>query len=459
MASAGQRLNSVLGHLSPEIGDDEFQVITYAARTPLTKAKKGGLKDTPIDDLLISLLTTVREQSNVDPSLIEDICMGNVLAPAQGYIIRAAVLAAGYPVTAAASVANRFCSSGLLAIQQISNQIISGSIDIGLAVGAESMSTCPDGGFPDWASTKITGHEIAGQNVMPMGQTSENVAGDFGISREQMDRFAAHSFQKAEKAQREGWTRDEIVPVTASFTDPTTGTTSEKIVSADDGVRAGTTAASLGKIRAAFPQWSPSHTTGGNASQITDGAAAVLLMKRSRAHQLGLRILGKYVQATVVGLAPRIMGIGPAYAIPKVLAQVGLAKDDVDVFEINEAFASMVSRDSLGGKTGSLMCAGCVLCGETRPGPGESQPERRRHVSADPLPPSPGHLESARAAGRLLTVISALGHPLGCTGTRQVVTALSELRRQDRRIAVTSMCVGTVRAISPGPSCFDREQR
>ncbi|CZT03318.1 hypothetical protein WAI453_012402 [Rhynchosporium graminicola] len=410
MASAGQRLSSVLGHLNPVSSESSGRakilqknaddiVITYAVRTPLTKAKKGGLKDTQIDDLLISLLTSVRENMTIDPSLVEDICVGNVLAPAQGYVARSSVLAAGFPATAAASVANRFCSSGLLAIQNIANQIIAGSIDIGLAVGAESMSTCPDTGAPN-ASVKITSHPLASQNEQPMGQTSENVAGDFGITREAMDEFAARSFQRAEKAQNEGWSRDEIVPIEVYFTDPKTGVTSQRIVDADDGVRAGTTAASLGKIRAAFPQWKPSNTTGGNASQITDGAAAVLLMKRSRAAELGVRVIGKFVQATVVGLEPRIMGIGPSLAIPKVLSKVGLQRDDVDVFEINEAFASMgvYCVDKLG-------------------------------LDHEKVNPRGGAI--------------ALGHPLGCTGTRQVVTALSELRRQNKRIAVTSMCVGT----------------
>jgi len=411
MASAGERLSSVLGHLnllsteSParskllQKNADDI-VITYAARTALTKAKKGGFKDTQIDDLLISLLTTVREQSKINPALVEDICLGNVLAPSQGYLARSSVLAAGYPANTAASVANRFCSSGLLAVSHIAHAILAGSIDIGLAVGAESMSTCPDAGAPPNVSSKITSHALASQNEQPMGQTSENVAGDFGISREAMDAFAAKSFQRAERAKREGWTKDEIVPITVSFTDPQTGVTSQRIVDADDGVRPGTTAASLGKIRAAFPQWPPSQTTGGNASQITDGAAAVLLMKRSKATELGLEVLGKFVKATVVGLEPRIMGIGPSLAIPKVLGKVGLSVEDVDVFEINEAFASMG-----------------VYCVEK--------------LGLDP--------EKVNPRGGAI----ALGHPLGCTGARQIVTALSELRRQDKRIAVTSMCVGT----------------
>jgi len=255
---------------------------------------------------------------------------------------RSAVLAAGFPVGTAASIANRFCSSGLLAVQNIANQIIAGSIDVGLAVGAESMSSTPDDGAPVM-SEKIINHPVASQNLQPMGQTSENVASDFSVTREAMDRFAAGSFQKAEKAQKEGWVTDEIIPVTVQLKDAN-GVSKTVTLDRDDGVRYGTTAESLGKIRAAFPQWSPSATTGGNASQITDGAAAVLLMKRSKAKELGQPIVGKFCAATVVGLEPRIMGIGPSLAIPKILGKVGLSKDDVDVFEINEAFASMVSQ-------------------------------------------------------------------------------------------------------------------
>lgn len=178
---------------------------------------------------------------------------------------------------------------------------------------------------------------------MPMGQTSEEVAGQFCISRERMDAFAALSYQKAELAQREGWTRDEIVPITVSLTDKATGETKQVIVDRDDGIRPNTTESSLSKIRAAFPQWKPSNTTGGNASQITDGAAAILLMKRSKAIELGQPIVAKFCGATVVGLEPRIMGIGPSLSIPKILQKTGLTIEDVDVIEINEAFSSMVS--------------------------------------------------------------------------------------------------------------------
>ena len=376
-----------------------LQVITLALRTPITKARKGLLKDTPIEDLLVALLTQVREKSNINPSLVEDVCVGNVLANGPAYVARSAVLAAGFPVTTATSAANRFCSSGLLAIQSIANQISVGAIDIGLAVGAESMSTTPDNGAPQM-SEKITNHPIAAQNQMPMGYTAEEVAGQFSVSRQAMDQFAAESYQKAERAQKGGWFDDEIVPITVIVKDPNTGEVKQVTADKDDGIRYGTTAESLGKIRAAFPQWKPSQTTGGNASQITDGAAAVLLMKRSRAQELGQPIVGKFGGAAVVGLEPRIMGIGPSLAIPKLLSKVGLTKEEVDVFEINEAFASM-----------GVYCVDELALGKAKVNP---------------------------RGGAI-----ALGHPLGCTGTRQVVTALSELRRQDRRIAVTSMCVGT----------------
>ncbi|KAJ5731956.1 hypothetical protein N7493_003437 [Penicillium malachiteum] len=407
MSTPQQRLSAVASQLSAPgsakqrllAKNPDDVVITYLARTPLTKARKGGLKDTTVDNLLISLLTTVRENSKIDPNLVEDVSVGNCLAQGAAYMARSAVLAAGFPVTTAASVSNRFCSSGLLAIQNIANQIIAGSIEVGIAVGAESMSTNADGGAPEMAE-RIKNHPVASQNYQPMGQTSENVAQQFGISRAEHDKFAAGSYQKAERAQKAGWFEDEIVPIKTQIKDPKTGEVRDVVVDRDDGIRYGTTPESLGKIRAAFPQWEPSATTGGNASQITDGAAALVLMKRSRALELGQPIVGKFCGATVTGLEPRIMGIGPSYAIPKILNKFGLSKDDIDIFEINEAFASM-----------GVYCVNKLALDEAKVNP---------------------------RGGSI-----AFGHPLGATGARQVVTALSELRRQDKRIAVTSMCVGT----------------
>ena len=268
--------------------------------------------------------------------------MGNVGDPLAGYKARTAALAAGFPVTTSTMSLNRFCSSGLMAVKAIAESINTGSIDCGLAIGAESMSLSPDNG-PPVLSTSVSSHPLAADALQPMGWTSENVAKDFNITREKHDYYAATSYQRAEKAQKAGWFEDEIVPIETTIKDPKTGQETKVTVTKDDGIRYGTTKESLGKIRQAFPQWGIGATTGGNASQITDGAGAVLLMRRSTAEALGQPIIAKYVHSLVVGLQPRIMGIGPAYAIPKLLETVGLTKEDIDAFEINEAFASMLA--------------------------------------------------------------------------------------------------------------------
>ena len=328
-----------------------MKVITARVRTPLTKARKGLLKDTSAEDLLLAVLTAIREVSAIEPSAVDDVCVGNVLSPGFGYGARSAVLAAGFPVSTAASVVNRFCSSGLLAIQHIATSIMSGAIDVGIAAGVESMSTNPD--EAPALSDKIMQHDVARDNVKPMGWTSENVAREFGISRETHDRYALASHMRAAKAQAQGWTADEIVPINVLTRDVKTGQMLSAKATSDDGVRPGTTIESLNRIRPAFPQWPPSNTTGGNASQITDGAAAILLMKRSMAERLGQSVLGKFVLSTVVGLPPNIMGIGPSLAIPKVLKRAGVTTADIDLFEINEAFSSMVRTVALTHKIAS----------------------------------------------------------------------------------------------------------
>ena len=192
----------------------------------------------------------------------------------------------------------------------------------------------PDVGAPPF-SDEIKAHASARDCSMPMGWTSENVAAEFDVSRAEMDEFAALSFQRAERADKAGVFTNEIVPFTAFVNDPDTGKRTTKIVTKDDGIRYGTTKDTLAKVRPAFPQWGKGQTTGGNASQITDGAAAVMLMRRSKAEELGVKILGKHATTAVAGLAPRIMGIGPYYAIPMALEMVGLTKDDVDLWEVS----------------------------------------------------------------------------------------------------------------------------
>lgn len=196
-------------------------------------------------------------------------------------------------------------------------------------------SFSPENGGPK-QSELIASHPVACDCQKRMGWTSENVAGDFKITREEQDTFAAESYQKAERAQDLGYFAKEIVPFTVFQKDPKTGEKRQVVITEDDGIRRGTTKETLAKIRPAFPQWGQPEatTTGGNASQISDGAAAVLLMTRKKAEELGLVILAKYVATSLAGLPPRIMGIGPALAIPKVLEKTGLTIDDVDLFEV-----------------------------------------------------------------------------------------------------------------------------
>ncbi|KAG1749831.1 Thiolase, N-terminal domain-containing protein [Suillus paluster] len=374
-------------------------VITMAIRSPLTKAKKGALKDMMTDELLLEMFKQAIAQSHVDPNTVGDICVGTVLAPDPVYHARGAALAAGFPETVPVQVVNRFCSSGLMAATVISNQIRSGQIEIGLAVGAESMSQNPDKGAPP-QSEALGANAAAKDCLYPMGWSSENVAQDFDISREIMDEFSAKSFQRAEHAEKSGYFAKEIVPFTVYQKDLTTGERKMVVVTKDDGIRYGTTKEALLKIRSAFPQWGKACTTGGNASQITDGAAAIMMMTRRKAEELGLKILGKHVSTAVAGCPPRVMGIGPVYAIPMVLRNAGLSTEDVDLYEINEAFASQY-----------------VYC--------------IRELGLNP--------EKVNVNGGAI----AFGHPLGCTGARQIVTGLNELHRRKGKVLVTSMCIGT----------------
>lgn len=184
-------------------------------------------------------------------------------------------------------------------------------------------------------SEEIAAHPSAADCPKPMGWTSENVAQDYNISREEQDDFAARSFQKAEKADKAGYFQGEIVPFTVYQNDPVTGARKRVVITKDDGIRYGTTKENLAKIRSAFPQWGNGTTTGGNASQITDGAAAILLMTRRKAEELGLKIIAKHITTTVAAVPPRVMGIGPVFAIPTALEKSGLTKEDVDLFEVS----------------------------------------------------------------------------------------------------------------------------
>jgi len=374
-------------------------VVTCAIRSPFTKAGKGQLKDTMAADLLAYTFENLISKSKIDPNLVEDIVTGCVLAPGGGATeYRAAALAAGFPDTTAVKSLNRQCSSGLQACVDIANQIKTGMIEIGIGSGVESMSTQYGPGAVTEFSDLLENHMQAANCKVPMGVLSEQMAKDRKVTRADQDAFAASSYQKAVKAQEQGLFDEEIMPVTVKYTDPKTDEEKTVTVTKDDGVRPGITAESLSKIRAAFAKDGSIHA--GNASQVTDGASAVLLMKRSTAERLGQTILGKFVNASVVGVPPLLMGIGPWKAIPVVLEKAGISKDDVDIYEINEAFASQ-----------------CVWC--------------LKELGLDEKKVNP-------KGGAI-----AFGHPLGCTGARQVGTLLTELRRTGQKIGVSSMCVGT----------------
>ncbi|KAG5653354.1 hypothetical protein H0H81_000976 [Sphagnurus paluster] len=260
---------------------------------------------TRTDELMLEMYKQSILHSHINPALVGDICIGTVLTPDAMYAARSAAIAAGYPDTVPVQAINRFCSSGLMAVTTIANQIRSGQIEIGLAIGVESMSENPDKGGPS-QSELISVNSAASDCKERMGWTSENVASEFNITREEQDEFAAISFQRAERAQNLGYFAKEIVPFTVFQKDPSSGLRKRVVVTEDDGIRPGTTKENLGKIKAAFPQWGNATTTGGNASQITDGAAAILLMSRKKAEELGLKVIAKHHTTAVAGMAAPI---------------------------------------------------------------------------------------------------------------------------------------------------------
>lgn len=348
---------------------------------------------------MASILKATIERSKINPDLVEDICVGTVLAPGGGATeMRAAALFAGFPEGTAVRTLNRQCSSGLQACVDIANQIKTGMIDIGIGAGVESMSLNYGPQAVADLSENMEAFQESANCKVPMGKLSEDMAKDLNISRASQDAFAAASYQKALKAQEAGHFDAEIVPIKAKYEDLKTGEVKEVIVKKDEGVRPGITAESLGKLRPAFAADGSIHA--GNASQISDGAAAVLMMRRDVAEKLGQTIIGKYVCGAVVGVKPLLMGQGPWKAIPRALDLAGIGRDDVDIYEINEAFASQClwSANELG-------------------------------IPHEKINPKGGAI--------------ALGHPLGCTGARQISTLLYELKRTGKKIGSTSMCVGT----------------
>jgi len=375
-------------------------VIVSALRTPLTKSRKGPLKDSAPEVLLAHVLQAVVKDSGIDPKLIEDIQVGNVLQPGAGALTaRIGELLSGIPDKVPIAAINRQCSSGLEACSIIASKIKSGLISIGIGSGVENMSLYDMQSSVDVEklSEETFATEKTQNCLIGMGETSEIITDKFGMTRDEFDKFALESFKRASQARKNGWFKEEIAPMKAKVKD-SQGKVSEVLVTEDDGIRDDATLESLKKLKPSFRPNGSSHP--GNSSQLTDGAAAVLLMRRETAEKLGMKIIGKFINHVVVGVPPEIMGIGPAEVIPVAVANAGLKLTDIDIFEINEAFASVAVYTV-------------------------------KKLNLDPLKVNP-------KGGAI-----ALGHPLGCTGARQLATLLTELKRTKKRLGVISMCIGT----------------
>jgi acetyl-CoA acyltransferase len=371
-------------------------VIVSVARTPIGRAKKGSLKDTRPEYFASEMLKALMERTpGVEPSMVDDIVLGCAMPEGeQGMnIARLIGLAAGFPVDVPAITVNRFCSSGSQTIAMAADTIRAGNADIIVAGGVESMSMVAMGGNKPIAYPGL-------MDAMPnayaaMGTTAEVVARNFGISREAQDEFAYRSHMKAVAALESGKFSDEIVPLDVRTRD--NGSWREFVFSTDEGPRADTTVEGLSKLK---PVFDPHGTvTAGNASQINDGAAAVVIMGDDKAAEHGLEPIAFVRQWAVAGVEPDVMGIGPVKAVPKLLSKAGLGLDDVDLIEINEAFASQ-----------SVYCT--------------------QELGLDP--------EKTNVNGGAI----ATGHPLGATGAVLTVKILGELKRRDAKRGIVTMCIG-----------------
>jgi acetyl-CoA acyltransferase len=373
--------------------------ILAAYRTPGCRAKKGKLKDVRPDDLAAAAIKGLLDRTGIDPHDVEDIIIGCAFPEGeQGMnFARVAAMKAGVPVEVPAQTVNRFCSSGLQTIASAAERIMAGFADCIIAGGAESMTMIPMGGSKYSANPGLVASWP--ESFASMGITAELVADKYGISREEQDAFAAESHRKAAVAQAAGKFKEEIIPVEVENVALVNGKMkrSKELVDADDGVRVDTTAAGLGKLKPAFK--ATGSVTAGNSSQMTDGAAAVLVVSEDYLKKIGKKALARFVAFSVKGVPPEIMGIGPVAAIPAALKLAGLQLDDIGLIELNEAFAAQ-----------SLACV--------------------KELGIDPA--------RVNVNGGAI----ALGHPLGCTGAKLTATILQEMQRTGTRYGMVSMCIG-----------------
>ncbi|HEX8178644.1 MAG TPA: acetyl-CoA C-acyltransferase [Pyrinomonadaceae bacterium] len=376
-------------------------VIVSAVRTAVGKAPKGTLRYTRPDELGAEVIKeALRRAEGVEVSDVEDVIMGCAMPEAeQGMnVARAAAIRAGLPVETSAMTVNRFCSSGLQSIAIAADRIRTGSAEVVVAGGLETMSMIPMGGHIIRPNPYLVEHYP--DFYLNMGLATENVARKYEVSRDAQDEFALRSHTRAAAAQDAGKFADEIVPLTLTLEELDERgrkTRREVTFTQDEGVRRDTSAAGLAKLKPAFH--AQGTITAGNASQMSDGAAAAVVMSDARAKELGLQPLARFVAYATAGCPPEEMGIGPVYAIPKALKLAGLTLDQIDVIELNEAFAAQ-----------SL----AVI----------------KTLGLDP--------ERVNVNGGAI----ALGHPLGCTGAKLTATVLRELARRNGRYAMVTMCVG-----------------
>jgi len=375
-------------------------VIIDCLRTPVGKAPKGTLRTTRPDDLAAIVIRRLLEKyPSVARDEIDDVILGcaNPEGESGMNMARIAALRAGLPDAVPGVTINRFCSSGLQAIAMAADRIRSGSAQIIIAGGAESMSMIPMAGYKFAPNPWMVDH--LPQIYMGMGLTAEEVQRKYGISREDADEFAYRSHQNALRAQAEGKFDEELVPVEieATVLDNGSPKTRKTVFQKDEGPRADTSLEALAKLKAVFQ--ADGAVTAGNSSQTSDGAAAALVMSERKAKELGLKPMARFVSFAVAGVPPEIMGIGPVVAIPRALALAGLKKEDIGVIELNEAFGAQ---------------ALAVI----------------KKTGLDPVRVNPN-------GGAI-----ALGHPLGCTGAKLTATILREMKRRGSRYGMVTMCVG-----------------
>lgn len=377
-------------------------VVLSALRSPVTRCVKGGNAKMYPEELLYQILKGSVDRCSINPELIDDVLIGTVLQTLGGQKASAlAVKSAGFPIKTTVNTVNRQCASSAQALSYSAGSILTGENQFAIAAGVESMTHdyFPHRGIPTriYQPFKDEASSEAQNVLMPMGITSENVAKKFGISREDQDAFALQSHLKANKATESGHFLNEIIPIKAR-----TNNEDEPLniveVSKDDGVRGGSTLEKLASLKPVFAE--DGTTTAGNSSQISDGASAVIITTRDNAEKIGVKPIARFVGSSVAGVPSDLMGIGPSAAVPQLLNRLKVDINDIDIFELNEAFASQ-----------SLYCI------------------NKLGINHDKVNPYGGAI--------------AIGHPLGATGGRVISTLLNGLRAQNKELGVISMCTST----------------